>query len=159
MVAQASSSISTFVRFIHHQDTISLQAGKFGALRFPLAAVLLALVGAACSEGDRRVAPSIPEFQEPPLQEGRGVWMQVCRNCHLMGVAGAPAIGDYTAWRPRAARGTAALYSSAIEGIRGEAGWKMPPRGGNDALSDQQVRLAVDFMLAAAHEPQGKQPR
>ncbi len=87
------------------------------------------------------------------------MWMQVCRNCHLMGIAGAPAIGDYSAWKPRVAKGTAALYSSATQGIRGEAGWTMPPRGGNAALSDQQVRLAVDFMLAAAREAQGKPDR
>jgi len=85
--------------------------------------------------------------------------MQVCRNCHLMGVAGAPAIGDYTAWNRRIAKGTAALYSSAIRGIQGETGWSMPPRGGNDALSDKEVRLAVDFMLAAARDAQGKQQR
>ncbi len=101
-----------------------------------LATVLLALIGAACGEGDRPEAPSVPEFQDPRLQEGRGVWMQVCRHCHLMGVAGAPAIGDDRAWKPRAAKGTAALYSSAIQGIRDDTGWKMPARGGNAALSD-----------------------
>ena len=85
--------------------------------------------------------------------------MQVCRNCHLVGVAGAPAIGDPMAWQSRAAKGTAVLYSSAIEGIPGETGWKMPPRGGKAALSDRQVRLAVDFMLAAASEAQDDQPR
>ena len=120
-----------------------------------LAAVLLVLTGAACGDGDRRQVPAVPEFDDPRLQEGRGVWMQVCRNCHLVGVAGAPAIGDYSSWQSRAAKGTEALYSSAIQGIRGEVDWKMPPRGGNAALSDRQVRLAVDFMLAAAREAQG----
>jgi len=85
--------------------------------------------------------------------------MRVCRNCHLMGVAGAPAIGDDAAWKPRTAKGTAALYSSAIRGVQGETGWSMPPRGGNDALSDNEVRLAVDFMLAAVREAQGRQQR
>ncbi len=87
------------------------------------------------------------------------MWMRVCRNCHLMGIAGAPAIGDYTAWNPRAAKGQAALYTSALQGIRDDMGWKMPPRGGNAALSDEEVRLAVDFMLAAARDAQGKPQR
>ena len=85
--------------------------------------------------------------------------MRVCRNCHLMGIAGAPAIGDYTAWESRLATGPTALYASAIQGIRDDTDWKMPPRGGNTALSDEAVRLAVDFMLAAGRDAQGKPPR
>jgi len=124
-----------------------------------LAPVLVALVGAACGEGDRPEAPTVTEFEDPRLREGRGVWMRVCRNCHLMGIAGAPAVGDHRAWKSRAAKGPAALYSSAIQGIRDDTGWKMPPRGGNAALSDEEVRLAVDFMLAAVRDAQDKPER
>ena len=45
-------------------------------------------------------------------------------------------------------KGKAELYRSAINGIPNEHGWSMPPRGGVDRLSDVQVRLAVDYMLA-----------
>jgi cytochrome c5 len=106
----------------------------------------------ACSDNDRAQSPVVPEFSEARLVEGRAVWMNVCRNCHLMGVAGAPAITDHAAWAPRQAKGNEALYESALEGIRKDGAWTMPPRGGNPALSDNQIRTAVDFMLAAVDE-------
>lgn len=100
-----------------------------------------------CSE--QKSKASIPTFETADLQQGRAIWMQVCRNCHLTGVAGAPAIGDSQAWVPRIGKGTDALYRSAIYGIKSDGKWMMPPRGGKDSLSDSQVRLAVNYKLAA----------
>jgi cytochrome c5 len=110
-------------------------------------AIAVALLLSGCGEESSR--PQVPSFSAPELQQGRAVWMQVCRNCHLMGVAGAPAISDYPAWQTRLAADRKDLYQSAIRGIGEEGSWSMPPRGGNDALSDADVRRAVDFMLAA----------
>jgi cytochrome c5 len=42
------------------------------------------------------------------------------------------------------ATGQDALLKNSISGIRA-----MPPRGGNGALSDAQLRAALDYMLAA----------
>lgn len=80
--------------------------------------------------------------------------MQLCRSCHLLGVAGAPAISDYAAWQSRLAKDRQILYESAIQGIPGDKGRSMSPRGGNDALADVNVQLAVDFMVAAVEELQ-----
>jgi len=41
------------------------------------------------------------------------------------------------------------LYQHAIEGYTGEAGI-MPAKGGNLALSDDNVRAAVDYMVEQA---------
>ena len=108
------------------------------------------LVG--CGDDDPKV--EVPSFADAGLQQGRATWMQVCRNCHLLGVAGAPAISDYAAWQSRLARDRQSLYQKAIQGIRGDDGWRMPPRGGNDALADVDVQLAVDFMIAAVEDLQ-----
>jgi cytochrome c5 len=105
---------------------------------------------AACGEDSPKI--EVPSFAEAELQQGRATWMQVCRNCHLLGVAGAPALADYAAWQSRLARDRQSLYENAIDGIRGDNGWRMPPRGGNDALSDGDVKRAVDFMLAAVEQ-------
>jgi len=102
---------------------------------------------AACSTDTQ--TPAVPEFTDADLQQGRATWMRICRNCHLLGVAGAPAITDFAAWEPRLAKGKTALYQSALSGVPGEQGWRMPPRGGNTSLADAEVRRAVDFMLAA----------
>ncbi len=121
----------------------------------PLVAVLTALV-VGCSE--QQQAPIIPTFDTPQLQQGRSTWMQVCRNCHLRGVVGAPAIDDVAAWTARIDSGREQLYRSAINGIGDASGWRMPPRGGNDALSDTEVRQAVDFMLAAVQQGRESKP-
>lgn len=112
-----------------------------------LLAVLVCFAQVGCS--DDPSGHEVPTFPAPDLQQGRAIWMQVCRNCHLVGVAGAPAIADYAAWQPRLARERRSLYDSAIRGIGDANGWRMPPRGGNDALSDGDVRRAVDYMVAA----------
>jgi cytochrome c5 len=116
------------------------------------ALILMALSGC----GDEDAAPQVPRFDDPRLQQGRTIWMQVCRNCHLTGVAGAPAIGDGAAWAERRRKGVDMLYANALQGIVDDNGsWRMPPRGGNDALSDEQVRRAVDYMLEAAQAAGG----
>ena len=102
-------------------------------------------------------SPQVPSFEDAGLQQGRTVWLQVCRNCHLLGVAGAPAIDDGEAWRPRIEKGRAALYQSALNGIAKDGGWSMPPRGGKAVLTETQVRRAVDFMLAAVETLQATQ--
>ena len=113
-------------------------------------------VGATTLGGcnDDPAGAEIPRFEVPALKQGRSTWMQVCRNCHLMGVAGAPAISDYPAWQPRLSGSRERLYQSAINGIPAETGWRMPPRGGNDVLTDDDVRRAVDYMIVAVEETQ-----
>jgi len=105
---------------------------------------------AAC--GNDTPGTTLPEFDDPNLMQGKNTWMQVCRNCHLNGVAGAPAISDATGWTERMSKGLPALYRNAIEGIQTDQGWSMPPKGGNERLADEDIRQAVDYMLAAQAE-------
>lgn len=112
----------------------------------------LAIAVAGCGNGGPQDAGQVPVFEEASLASGRAIWSQTCRNCHLTGVAGAPALSDYAAWEARIAKGREALYASALNGIPEGAGWRMPPRGGNAALTDEQVRRAVDFTLAAVEK-------
>ena len=92
----------------------------------------------------------MPRFAESGLDRGRGVWMGTCRNCHWLGVAGAPAVTNAAAWAPRIGKGQDALYQSALNGIKGDDGaFRMPPKGGNPRLSSEQVMRAVDYMVAS----------
>lgn len=90
-------------------------------------------------------------------QSGEQVVKTVCAACHQAGVAGAPKIGDKTAWGPRIKQGQAALLQSALKG-KGA----MPPKGGNASLSDDDVARAVAFMANQAgakfKEPAMKTP-
>lgn len=114
-------------------------------------ALLLAVALAGCGpQGDVGNGIEMPGFDDPKLAEGRSVWMGTCRACHLLGAGGAPAVTDYANWEPRIAKGMAALYQGPLLGIRGEHGkYKMPPRAGNDRLSDTQIKRAADYMIAA----------
>jgi cytochrome c5 len=78
---------------------------------------------------------------------GKKVYGNVCSMCHAAGVAGAPKPGDKADWGPRIAQGNDVLYTHAIEGFTGSKGM-MPARGGSTTLSDEEVKAAVDFMVA-----------
>jgi cytochrome c5 len=73
------------------------------------------------------------------------VYDKACTVCHGAGIAGAPKAGDKAAWSPRIAQGKQTLYDHAIKGIRA-----MPAKGGNAALSDDEVKAAVDVMVGMA---------
>ncbi|OYY79890.1 MAG: cytochrome c5 family protein, partial [Hydrogenophilales bacterium 16-62-9] len=60
---------------------------------------------------------------------------------------GAPKPGDLADWGPRIAQGVDVLYKHAIEGYTGAKG-VMPARGGAAALADDEVKAAVDYMVA-----------
>jgi len=77
------------------------------------------------------------------LAHGQQIYRQACAFCHDKGVAGAPKIGDATSWGPRLAQGMDALYTASLRG-KGA----MPAKGGNPALSDGDVKAAVDYMVA-----------
>ena len=81
-------------------------------------------------------------------QSGKDVYNKVCTTCHATGLAGAPRLGNGADWAPRAAKGTASLYQSALNGTpKG-----MPAKGGHITLPDAEVKAAVDFMLASVKD-------
>jgi cytochrome c5 len=105
-------------------------------------------------------APAAPEAAAPaPAAEaeethvaegsdlGKKVYGNVCSMCHAAGVAGAPKPGDKADWGPRIAQGMDTLHKHALEGFTGAKGM-MPARGGSTTLSDDDVKAAVDFMVA-----------
>lgn len=79
------------------------------------------------------------------LAQGEKIYGTTCAACHGAGVLGAPKFGDKAAWGPRVAKGKDTLYSSGLNGFN-----MMPPKGGNAALSDADVKAAVDYMISKA---------
>jgi cytochrome c5 len=75
-------------------------------------------------------------------RSGKEVVDAVCIACHGTGANGAPKIGDKKAWSKLASRGLGGLSQSALKGIR-----KMPPHGGNLALTDTEVQRAITHMV------------
>lgn len=77
------------------------------------------------------------------MADGRAIYKQVCFTCHDAGIAGAPKLGDKAAWAARIATGMDALYATSING-KGA----MPPKGGRMDMSDDDIKAAVDYMVA-----------
>jgi len=83
-----------------------------------------------------------------PKVDGKATYDQACIACHGAGIAGAPKMGDKAAWAPRIKQGTPMLYEHALKGFTGKGGM-MPAKGGRMDMSDDQVKAAVDYMVAA----------
>ena len=81
--------------------------------------------------------------------DGEKVFKSVCFMCHQTGAGGAPMVGNKTDWAPRIKQGKPTLYKHALGGFTGNNG-TMPPRGGSASLKDDEVKAAVDFMVAKA---------
>jgi cytochrome c5 len=119
-------------------------------------AVLLSACGKEESAAPEAPAPAVPEAAAPAPAEdavvaggdlGKKVYGNVCAMCHTTGTAGAPKPGDQADWAPRIAQGMDVLYKNSIEGYTGPKG-VMPPRGGSTTVSDDEVKAAVDYMVA-----------
>lgn len=78
--------------------------------------------------------------------DGSVIYGQLCAGCHSSGAGGAPTMARAD-WAARLGKGTETLHKHAIEGFQGTAG-VMPAKGGNPALTDEQVIATVDWMLA-----------
>ncbi|MDB6062650.1 MAG: cytochrome c5 [Verrucomicrobiaceae bacterium] len=99
-------------------------------------------VGSLCLEGDSTCGVAVAASNGKP-KTGEEVYTGTCTMCHGAGVGGAPKFGDKAAWKDRIAESLPTLHDHAIAGIRA-----MPPKGTCAACSDDEVKAAVDYMVA-----------
>jgi len=104
-------------------------------------------VGEACLQGDASCAPSVAAVADggSAARSGKEVYDAACMACHMTGAAGAPKLGDAAAWAERIAGGLEALYDAGINGVPGTG---MVARGGCGGCSDEEIKAAVDYMVA-----------
>lgn len=100
----------------------------------------LLLTGCSDSEETKTTAKATPT-------EGQLIWEANCAVCHQQGLGGAPMIGNKVQWKNRVTQGLPTLFDHALNGYSGNTG-EMPARGGNEALTDAQVKLAVTYMVS-----------
>lgn len=84
----------------------------------------------------------------PELEQGEKIVQENCFVCHAQGINGAPILGNKKMWDKRLPQGTDVLIEHAIQGYAG----MMPPKGGNPDLSDDEVALAVKYMVSLVSE-------
>jgi len=157
----------------HEVTLLQTDTGQLPSLRTlalpPLLAVLISL-GSGCSDKQpadsaQDQAPEAPATQQaghetrPPAADpeaaveaesvvataadGESIYKQACVSCHATGVANAPKLGDTAAWAPRLEKGNDALFESVKNGLN-----VMPPRGGCMNCSDEELRSAMEYMVA-----------
>ncbi len=86
-------------------------------------------------QGSDRLAALVPAAAT--FDNGSSIYQQSCRSCHDSGLMGAPKIGH-----ARYSADLDVLVENSIKGIG-----RMPARGGNRSLSDDDVRAAVEYMV------------
>lgn len=106
----------------------------------PVGAVRYGEEGAAALAEAQAAAATAPA--EDVVVDGPSVYNGLCAACHESGAAGAPVRGSEQFAARLDEKGIDMLISNAINGINA-----MPARGGNPALTDEQVTAAVEYML------------
>ena len=126
-------------------DPNALSAEAISARIQPVGRVEFAGAGGAAPGAAQKPAAeqSAAASAKPAAADGKKVYDAACVACHAAGVANAPKLGDKAAWAPRLSAGIDGLLQSVIKG-KGA----MPPKAGNPALSDAELRAGVEFMVS-----------
>ena len=132
-----------------HPPEQSPKAAEAVAARVaPVGAVYAGDTGRAAMQAaqDAAKAAAASQVAYGGTTDGKEIFGQLCHTCHETGAGGAPKISDKAAWASRVAQGVETLDKHAIEGFTGKSGM-MPAKGGNPALTDEQVRATVTWMI------------
>jgi len=73
---------------------------------------------------------------------GKADYDKSCSLCHASDNMGAPDVGNKDAWTKVMEKGMDTVLKNAIGGTGG-----MPPRGGNPDLTDDQIKVIIEYML------------
>ena len=95
------------------------------------------------------VVPPYSTVRDLPVEKDTGLvseaeklYNESCKLCHATDNMGAPAVGDVDAWNDTVAKGFDKVVHNAIAGVGG-----MPPKGGNEDLTNTQIKQIVEFMV------------
>ena len=143
------------ILFAHHlqgrlpQEIDPAAVQRIQARIAPAGAVYAGATGAAAQAEAAKAAAAAAASQVAygGTMDGSVVFNNLCTGCHTSGAGGAPTL-TAAGMGARAAKGKDTLYKHAIEGFTGPDGGVMPAKGGNPALTDDQVKATVDWMLA-----------
>lgn len=108
----------------------TLNYGAYATLTTGLVMSIVML--SACSE---------PEPPKPSA--GELVFNKTCKVCHAQGLNGAPILGNKKMWAKRAQQEVGVLVEHATNGFG-----LMPAKGGNEQLTEAEIKAAVEFMLS-----------
>ena len=148
-IAARAIGAATMERMHSSPNSVAMRIEPVGQVRIgdPTQQSAAEAVEGAMATGTAAAAASSSEVSVAAVDAapGESVYQGLCHACHAAGLAGAPKPDDTEAWKERAAKGLDEMLAIAIQGMGG-----MPPRGGNPALTDEELRAAIEFMLEQA---------
>ena len=115
----------------------------------PAGAVYAGATGAAAQAEAMKAAAAAAASQVAygGTTDGKTIFDNLCTGCHTSGAGGAPKLDAAGIGARMATQGMDELVKKAIEGFTGSTG-VMPAKGGNPALTDEQVKATVEWMVA-----------
>lgn len=137
-------SIAFLARDVGHKDEEGLNPSRTATTEErirPVADVYTGEAGAAAIEAAAVTSVSEMKVAFDGSLDAEMIYTNVCSACHATGAAGAPITGS-PAMGERAGKGVDTLTQNAINGLNA-----MPARGGRADLSDEQVRVIVEYMI------------
>ncbi|MEQ8691580.1 MAG: c-type cytochrome [Pseudomonadales bacterium] len=96
--------------------------------------------GSVCRVGDDCGVAAVAANTGP--LNGEQVYNQFCFACHATGVSDAPRLANAEDWGSRLDKSMDELMASTLNGLNA-----MPPKGTCMNCSDEELQLAVDYML------------
>ena len=99
---------------------------------------------AAASDAASAPAASGGAGDDQMASRGAEIFDKTCKACHgaTSPIPGAPKVTKNDEWAPRIKQGEDTLVQHAINGFNA-----MPPKGGNTALSDDDIKATVHYMV------------
>lgn len=76
-------------------------------------------------------------------KKGEETYNKFCHICHAAGIAGAPKLGDKTAWEPRVAQGLGVMLQHVEKGFNA-----MPPKGTCVDCTTSDLEAAIQYMVS-----------
>lgn len=95
------------------------------------------------SEQLAQAAPATAASATP--KTGEQIVGEVCGACHTAGLLGAPKAHDKAAWQPRLQANGGKVDDLVASATKGKG--SMPPKGGQPALTDDDLKKAIEFMM------------
>ncbi|MCC6208294.1 MAG: cytochrome c [Gammaproteobacteria bacterium] len=85
------------------------------------------------------------------VARGEALYKQTCVACHGASGAGSlPGVPDLTKASGSLAKPDDALFKNIKEGFQSPgSALAMPPKGGNPALTDEDIRIVIQYMRSA----------
>jgi cytochrome c5 len=148
VVALCLMALGAHIYASHPPETSPKAAATVTDRIAPVGAVYAGDTGRAAMQAaqDAAKAAAASQVAYGGTTDGSTIFGNLCKTCHETGAGGAPKISDKAAWAPRVAQGVDTLIKHATEGFTGKSG-VMPPKGGNPALTDEQIKATVNWIV------------